>query len=137
VHYEKFITLFIAIYDRKQQTLNYLNAGHQPAILKNGGDYELLNKGCTVLGMFDELPQVESGSLQIKPQSLLLSFTDGLSELEDEKGEQIEVEGLIKIVKKAKDLNGLKKDLIARIDQLKANSGISDDITFLALAFLP
>ena len=137
VHYEKFITLFIAIYDRKKQELSYLNAGHQPAILKNGKKYELLNKGCTVLGMFDDLPKVESGRIQIQPKSLLLGFTDGLSELEDEKGEQIEVEGLQKIVENASDLDGLKRDLINRVDQLKAGSGISDDITFVTLAFLP
>ena len=77
------------------------------------------------------------GRIQIQPKSLLLGFTDGLSELEDEKGEQIEVEGLQKIVENASDLDGLKRDLINRVDQLKAGSGISDDITFVTLAFLP
>ena len=137
VHYEKFITLFIAIYDRKKKELSYLNAGHQPAILKNGNKFQLLNKGCTVLGMFDELPKVESGTIKIKAKSLLLGFTDGISELEDEKGEQLEVEGLQAIVEKAKDLKSLKSSLIKRVDQLKAGSGINDDITFVALSFLP
>jgi len=137
VHYEKFITLFIAIYDREKQEMSYLNAGHQPAILKNGQEIHLLNKGCTVLGMFDRLPSVESGTIQIKAKSLLLGFTDGLSELEDEKGEQIEVEGIQRIIESAKDLKSLKQKLIKKVDQLKAGSGINDDITFVALAFLP
>lgn len=134
-NYEKFITLFIAIYDKKNRELHYLNAGHQPAILRNGNSFSLLNKGCTVLGMFDELPSVQSEKLKLKEQSVLLTYTDGLSELENNAGEQLEVEGIMEIVESEKSLGKIIKALEKKIDQLKAGSGISDDITFLALEF--
>jgi len=135
--YEKFITLFVAIYDRKKKVLNYLNAGHQPAILRDGEEIKLLQKGCTVLGMFDQLPSIESGKIKISKPSTLLGFTDGVSELENEEGEQVETAELVSIIQRSSDVNQLKKNLLQKINQLKKSSGISDDITFLAVDFLP
>lgn len=133
--YEKFITLFIAIYDTKNQQLNYLNAGHHPGILKNGDDFTLLKKGCTVMGMFDELPAVESGSLKIEKDSVLLCFTDGLSELEDEEGLQLDTEGVQAIMAQHKGLEKIYQALSDKVEKLKVISGINDDITFVGLAF--
>ncbi len=134
--YEKFITLFIAIYDTKKKQLEYLNAGHHPAILKNGNEYDLLKKGCTVLGMFDELPAVEAGKVKIKENSVMLCFTDGLSELEDLKGNQLDVEGVQAIIEEHQNLDDINKALVKKIDSLKQDSGINDDITFVGLSFL-
>lgn len=134
--YEKFITLFIAIYDTKSKELEYLNAGHHPAILKCGEEFQLLKKGCTVLGMFDELPAVEAGKLKIKKDSIMLCFTDGLSELENEKGKQLDLEGVQELMESKKDLNQIHTAILNKVEKLKVESGINDDITFLALSFL-
>lgn len=134
--YEKFITLFIAIYDTKKKSLEYLNAGHHPAILRNGDDFLLLKKGCTVLGMFDELPAVEAGRVEIKENSVMLCFTDGLSELEDHNDIQLDVEGIQNIMEVHKSLDAINGALQSKIEELKVQSGISDDITFVALSFL-
>lgn len=134
--YEKFITLFIAIYDTKSRRLNYLNAGHHPAILRNGSEYTLLKKGCTVLGMFDELPAVESASVIVKTNSVMLCFTDGLSELEDSNGNQLEVEGIQSIMEEHKKLDQINQAIQKKIIELKKGSGIDDDITFVGLSFL-
>jgi hypothetical protein len=55
---EKFITLFIATYSYVTKKMTYVNAGHNPSILYNNGEIHLLDKGCTILGMFDTLPYV-------------------------------------------------------------------------------
>lgn len=134
--YEKFITLFIAIYNTNDGVLEYLNAGHQPAILRCKNDFTLLKKGCTVLGMFDELPAVEAGKVKIEEHSIMLCFTDGLSELEDESGEQLDIQGIQKLMKKQSKLDEVNQVLLNRINELKDKSGIDDDITFLGLSFL-
>src|SRR5690606_28227381 len=93
-NYEKYITLFIGVYDKKHRILSYLNAGHQPAILKNGNSIQLLTAGCTVLGMFDELPEVNSATIQIKADSSMICFTDGLTEIENSRGVDFGTEGV-------------------------------------------
>jgi len=134
--YEKFITLFIAIYDTKSRKLEYLNAGHHPAILRNGNEFKLLKKGCTVLGMFDDLPAVEAGEVEIKKNSIMLCFTDGLSELEDHNGNQLDVEGVQSILESNESLDEINAALQMKIEELKKQSGIDDDITFVGLSFL-
>src|ERR1019366_3106072 len=76
---EKFITLFIATYNCQTRILTYVNAGHNPSILYNKGDVQLLDQGCTILGMFDTLPYINFGEVKIEPGSLIVNYTDGLS----------------------------------------------------------
>ncbi len=130
------LTLFIAIFDSKEKTLLYLNAGHQPAILANGGEYSLLKKGCTVLGMFEELPKIEVGHIELKEESKLLCFTDGLSELEDRQGNHLEAEGLLELMRENKKPEDLKTAIEKKIESFKKRSGITDDVTFLVAEFL-
>lgn len=136
VHYEKFITLFIAIYDSAKRTLNYLNAGHQPALLLSKQGSKELKKGCTVLGMFDDLPQIETGSISIQPKDKFVCFTDGLTELENRDGEQIEVKGINAVINHTDSLEKTKDNIVDLIFQLEIESGLKDDVTVLAAEFL-
>lgn len=134
--YEKFITLFVAIFDPKNKTLTYVNAGHQPALLLQENKVSQLNYGCTILGMFDDLPNLRSERIELKAGSKLICFTDGLTELENDDGEQLEVEGISNLVAQLEDLNEINKALKEKITVLGKNKGLSDDITFLSAEFL-
>ncbi len=135
-NYEKFITLFVAIFNPVNKTLSYLNAGHQPAILSQNGSNYLLKKGCTVLGMFDELPRIESETIRLSQKSKLICFTDGLTELEDLEGNQLETEGLINLLDNQNSISDIAETFKKTIKKLERHSGLSDDITFLAAEFL-
>ncbi|HRB66928.1 MAG TPA: SpoIIE family protein phosphatase, partial [Chitinophagales bacterium] len=52
-----------------------------------------------MLGIFEELPKMEFGKINIQPDTTIVSFTDGISELEDEKGLQFGVDRLIEFSK--------------------------------------
>ncbi len=134
--YEKFITLFVAIFDPESKTLTYVNAGHQPALLIEKDKATQLNSGCTILGMFDELPNLRSERISLANGSKLICFTDGLTELEDVNGKQLEVEGISELVLKSDSLNEINSQLKEKITQLGKNEGLSDDITFLSAEFL-
>lgn len=133
-HYEKFITLFIAIYHHQNGKLEYLNAGHQAAICIQKNKVELLHDGCTVLGMFDKLPSIKTGSTTISKGDKLYCYTDGLSELSAPNGEQIETEGLVQLIK---DKKGIAEAINRIQEYMKENqfSAIKDDISFLAVDF--
>ncbi len=103
---EKYITFFIATYNSTTRVLNYINAGHNPPILVNFNDKssKLLKLGCIGLGMFDEIPSVNQGTVIVKPNSMVVCFTDGLVELENKKLEELGNERLSSMIFEYEDL---------------------------------
>jgi len=79
---EKFITIFIGRYNLQKHHLEYINAGHNPPLLYNKFSKQInqLTSGCVGLGMLDEIPVMNVGSILINQQSKLICFTDGLVE---------------------------------------------------------
>ena len=134
---EKFITFFIATYNYSTRMLTYVNAGHNPSILFLNGDVQLLEQGCTILGMFDTLPVINYGEVKVEPDSILMNYTDGLSEASNNEGKLFETEGLISF------LNGNDKlpleefntKLIDHVIAYKQDTDFDDDITLLTLRF--
>jgi sigma-B regulation protein RsbU (phosphoserine phosphatase) len=75
---ERFITLFVAKYNEKTRKLNYINAGHNPSILYSDGEAIPLKLGTTMIGVFDDLPFLNQGEVDIDPGSMIVNYTDGL-----------------------------------------------------------
>jgi len=134
---EKFITFFIGYYNCTNRTLKYVNAGHNYPILSSGNDFKLLNKGCIGLGMFEKLPKVEMEELIIKPNDILVCYTDGLVELENDEGEQFETERLHEIIKHNFNLSmkNLDKIIFHELDRFKGDSDFLDDTALLSCRF--
>ncbi|MCT4581918.1 MAG: PP2C family protein-serine/threonine phosphatase [Flavobacteriales bacterium] len=134
---EKFITFFFAYYNCTTRTLKYVNAGHNHPILFNGGQTEDLGKGCIGLGMFDEIPHIDVGVVEIEPNSMLVCFTDGLVELENAEGEQFETERLKQIVSENNHLkiNELNKLIFLELDRFKGDLKYLDDTAILSCRF--
>jgi sigma-B regulation protein RsbU (phosphoserine phosphatase) len=132
---EKFITLFIATYNYNTRILTYVNAGHNPAILYNKGDIQLLDQGCTILGMFDTLPYVSFGEVKIEPGSVIVNYTDGLSEAANNQGVLFDTQGIIDYLGENHhlDLNDFNTKLIDHVITYKQDSDFDDDITLLTL----
>ncbi len=135
---EKFITFFFAYYNSTTRLLKYVNAGHNYPVLLNGEEVEMLNKGCIGLGMFAEIPHIEVGKVELKPNSLLTCFTDGLVELENPEGEQFESERLVQIITENKNLkiSELNKLIFLELDRFKGDSKYLDDTAILTCRFL-
>lgn len=131
---EKFITLFLAFYNIRTKTLRYVNAGHNPSIVIHEDHVETLDKGCTILGMFEELPGISFGEVKIKPNSLIINYTDGLTDTQNDTNELFEIEHLIAFGKKninahPKDFN---RDLLLKLENFKGNQEYVDDISLLS-----
>src|SRR5690606_24788774 len=92
---EKFITLFLGVFNYENRTLRYVNAGHNPPLLCTNGNIQELSAGCTLLGMFDDLPVVNVGTVYIDHKALLINYTDGLIDFENEKSEYFSLERLV------------------------------------------
>ena len=83
----RYATLFFACYDRESRRLTYANGGHlAPLVLSSDGSVQRLDCGGSVVGLLDGLEYVEA-TVQLQKGDLLMAFTDGLTEPENETGE--------------------------------------------------
>lgn len=134
---EKFITLFIAKYNTISRELIYVNAAHNPPILKSGDDVQFLDKGCTGLGMFDEIPKIDVGIVEVPEMSTLMCYTDGVVELENDEGKEYGTNKLIQYLKnsKAVGMKKLNEELAKELDNYREDQPYIDDIALLSCKF--
>jgi sigma-B regulation protein RsbU (phosphoserine phosphatase) len=99
----KYATLFLGIYDGTTRRFTYANGGHLPPILiSEDGSSQLLSCGGTVVGLFDNLSFPEA-TVQLRPGDVLVAYTDGVTEPENDYGEFGE-ERLIQLVRENRHL---------------------------------
>jgi phosphoserine phosphatase RsbU/P len=134
---EKFITFFLARYTFSTRRLEYVNAGHNPSVLYSPAGVQLLDKGCTILGMFDKLPFIHLGELTVPQNAILVNYTDGLTEAANDAGELFELEGLMAFVEEhhTLPLGDFNRQIIEHISAYKGNEDFDDDLTLLTLRF--
>ncbi len=134
---EKFITLFIGKYNYFSRELEYINAAHNAPIYYDAEDKKIvyLSEGCVGMGMLDDIPFIKRGSIQIKKNSKILCFTDGLVEMMDD----YLVDNANDIIEKhISNEQSVKENIDAIIEYQKILSGnekIFDDITMLGVQF--
>ncbi|MEO8026517.1 MAG: PP2C family protein-serine/threonine phosphatase, partial [Bryobacteraceae bacterium] len=102
---EKYATFYFAIYDETTGMLSYTNAGHLPPILVRQGEATRLDVNGTVVGAFP-FSNYEESRFELLPGDLLVGFTDGITEPENEYGEMFGEERLVEIVSR----NSYKSD---------------------------
>ena len=135
---EHFITFFVGIYDPERSRLKYVNSGHNPPILiRNGTEMMSLEKGSTVLGAFRELPFLEIGIIEDINKFMFCSFTDGLSEINNEFGEEYGAERIWDIISKNKksEPDVLNNRIIESMNVFKGDQELMDDITLFSCFF--
>ena len=90
---DRYATFFYAIYDCEEKSLTYTNAGHLAPFFVNGDKVQELDEGGTVVGLFEDCPTRRATS-KVEPGSLLVAFSDGLTEPENVYGEEFGMERL-------------------------------------------
>jgi serine phosphatase RsbU (regulator of sigma subunit) len=130
-----FATLFFASLDPEGGSLTYVNAGHLPGLLVDGaGEVRWLSGGGTPVGLVPEAPY-ESHTLALAPDDLLVLYTDGIWEAENEAGEEFGQERLARAVvgvreRPTPDVVGAIRDEWARF---RGEAEATDDTTVIAL----
>lgn len=137
---ESYITFFIGKFNRLTQTLNYINAGHYPPILFMENTITLLQSGGTALGMMPEIPNLKEGIITITAPASILAYTDGITELENEKNEEFGVDKLTDAFTSYANsgISALEiNDKIAEaLKFYKGKKGYMDDVTLLCCRIL-
>lgn len=132
---ENYITAFFMEYDFSQQTLTYVNAGHNPPFLfLPDGKIEHLEEGTTILGGFKKLPFLNITTRSGLSEFLLFCFTDGFIETYNDSGEAFGVEqlGAFVAANKHLDKKQLHYQLLKYLNQFRGEQAYVDDITLLS-----
>lgn len=135
---DKFITFFIAEIDVKKKKLRYINAGHYPPFLYMNGRMKRLEKGCTIIGAFEKLPEIEEEEVDLEPNSIIFSFTDGLVDLKNENEDYFEDHKIANYIQGNNNLTAdqFNEKLLAEIDEFKGTQSYPDDIAILTCKIL-
>lgn len=131
---EKFATFFFGVYDEPAAALTYTNAGHLPPILVHNGTATRLEVNGMVVGAFDFAAYNES-RVTMAPGDLLVFFTDGISEPENEYGEMSGEDRLTGLAVKNAHLDDAKlaETIIGAVKSWTGGGELQDDMTLLLM----
>ncbi len=129
---EKFATFYFALYDDVSGTLTYTNAGHLPPILVRDGCPQELEVTGTVVGAFP-FAEYDEKRIQLVPGDLLVAYTDGVTEPENEYGEMFGEARLKDLLARHAASDGA--EVIARVmeavTEWSGGGELQDDMTML------
>ena len=129
---DRYATFFYAVYDCEARSLTYTNAGHLAPFFVNAGNVQQLDEGGTVVGLFEEVPYTQ-GTLKVAPGSVLVAFSDGLTEPENVYGEEFGMERLKQEILRQANVAPprLAENLISAAEQWAGSAEQADDMTVL------
>ncbi|MGH9689755.1 MAG: PP2C family protein-serine/threonine phosphatase [Candidatus Acidiferrales bacterium] len=129
---DRYATLFYATYDSETRTLTYTNAGHLPPFFITDGCLQQLDHGGTVVGLFEN-PAYEQVKLQVAPGTILVAFSDGVTEPENVFGEEFGVQRLKDEVLRNRNMSAqcLAERIIATAERWAGTAEQADDMTIV------
>lgn len=129
---EKYATLFLAHYDGLRNRLIYSNGGQlPPLLLRADGSVTRLDCGGTVVGLIDNV-SYEQETVQLNPGDILIAYSDGVTEPENEFGEFGE-ERLVEIVRRHRrlPLDAISEQVMSSLRSWIGGAEQPDDITLV------
>jgi sigma-B regulation protein RsbU (phosphoserine phosphatase) len=133
---EMFVTLFYAILDVKTKVLRYANAGHNPPLHVSASNQSvvLLKAQGVPIGIMTDV-EASNAEISLKSGDVVVLYTDGVTEANNKRKEQFEMERLTEVVVANRALSA--EDIMAKIREELAKFVGShpqfDDITVMVL----
>jgi sigma-B regulation protein RsbU (phosphoserine phosphatase) len=129
---EKYATIFLAHYDAASALLTYSNAGHlPPLVLGRDGKVRRLECGGTVVGLMDGM-RYEEGKVAMRSGDILVAYSDGVTEPENDFGEFGEAR-LLEVVARYREqpLHVISAQVMLALDAWIGAEEQPDDITLV------
>lgn len=131
---ERFVTLFLGLYNEQTKELQYVNAGHNPSVLIMDGKVKFLKEGTTIIGAFDILPVINLGRETLSSGSIVFNYTDGLVESPNEEIYISDDELVSHLMESCHlEVDTLNENILRSIQNLNNAKMNSDDITLLTI----
>lgn len=136
---ETYITFFTALFDPRDRSLTYVNAGHNPPLLHQGDSVcRCLDAGGLVLGVFEDV-HYQQETLMLNPGDRVLIYTDGLSEAMDGNGREYGDQRIEELLLEQNGVPGsdILATLTSRVRDYRGSDLLEDDMTMLLMKVLP
>jgi sigma-B regulation protein RsbU (phosphoserine phosphatase) len=135
-----FVTLFYALLDPATGAMTYVNAGHNPPLLRKGdasGPESLiaLTRTGMALGVIEDTP-FEQRTVQIAPGDAVFLYTDGVTDAVGIDGQEYGIVRLLRLLdEESRAPAGQLLDAIERaLHRYVGETSQADDVTIVALS---
>ncbi len=130
-----YVTAFYGVLDSKNDIFTFSNCGHnQPILLRQNGDVEFLKEGGLALGIMPD-KDYEERPIYLQSGDLIFFYTDGVTEVDNDKGEDFTVDLLVKTLQEFRPLPAqeIQSKIFERVKEFAAESFVFDDLTMIVL----
>ena len=131
-----FVTLLLGELHPGSRRLRYVNCGHNPALLfrANTAEASWLAATCVPVGLFPTL-HCEPEEVTLAAGDILVWYTDGLTEAENERGLEFGRERLLQAVRsnRGADARGLVDLIYDAVTEFTGRQSFDDDMTIVAI----
>ncbi len=133
-----FASVFFGLLDPDTGELIYVNAGHEaPMIFRQNGEVDLLDITGGVMGLFPAANYTVA-SAKLNEGDLIFTYTDGVNEAKNPDGEQFTEERILKVAApEGNNTDTFLHIMLEAVREFRGEAEQSDDITMLALKYLP
>ena len=134
-----FVTMFYARFNPTLRTLEYASGGHNPPLLMrtSTGESLLLEEGGPIMGILPDA-QFSNTNVALEPGDILTLFTDGVTEQEDENGDEFSLDRLKKVIlsKESEPAATMVTDIAEAVSTFAGTREQSDDLTVVVAKLL-
>lgn len=133
----EFMSLFGGIIDPRSSSIQYINAGHLPMLMHNpNGSFQKFQQTQRVLGIFETNYTLLNAPFPVG--SKVYFYTDGISELFNEKEQMLGEEGLENWLQTfyAVPISDISQVIQKSIKDFAGRREIVDDMSFLAISHI-
>lgn len=135
-----FMTMALMLWDEEKEILSYVNAGHPPILFYDAAKRKVVEiklPGMAV-SMIDGLEKmVQQRDIKMKVNDVIVTYSDGVPEALNPRGEQYGMQRLKRIVQDAADdfytAEAVKNAVLSDVKEFMGSSEQLDDITVVVL----
>ncbi|HEY2382742.1 MAG TPA: GAF domain-containing SpoIIE family protein phosphatase [Terriglobia bacterium] len=133
-----FVTMLIMLVDPVGRRVHYIRAGHNPPLMVSGAGVTTLfdGGGAPPVGLFSRLKFKREISM-VDTGAVLVVYTDGVSEAENEQDEQFGVDRLVEVVSSSRrsSASAIHENIRGALKEFVGDEPTHDDSTLIVLKF--
>ncbi|MFN7948858.1 MAG: SpoIIE family protein phosphatase [Blastocatellia bacterium] len=131
----KYVTFFYSELDARTHQLTYINAGHNsPLLVRTSGEVTRLDVGGFPVGITPDC-EYREGWVQMEPGDVLVIYSDGVTESQNEEGDEFDEARLIEVVRRHRDRTaaGIRDRIDEALTRFVGQAKAVDDLTMVIL----